>query len=53
MEILSQVIDVLPMFFVFGYVVAAGLTKDDHIKEIKYLMWAVVFLLSTIVGSYV
>ena len=39
MEILFKIFELLPLFFVFGYVVAAKRTKDD-VKEIKYILWA-------------
>lgn len=52
MEIISQILQVLPMFFVFGYVLAAVRTKDD-IKEIKYLLWAGFFLLATLTDAII
>jgi hypothetical protein len=56
MEILLQILEVLPLFFVFGYVVAAKGAKDD-IKEIKYILWAVLwaglFMLNSIKDAIV
>jgi hypothetical protein len=42
----------IPLVFTFGYAVAASLTKDD-VKEIKYLLWAGLFLLASIADAVV
>jgi nitric oxide reductase large subunit len=52
MEILLQILEVLPFFFVFGYAIAATRVKDD-IKEIKYILWAVVFMLAGIADAII
>jgi hypothetical protein len=52
MEILLQILGVLPLFFVFGYVVAATRAKDD-MKAIKYLLWAVLFMLAGIADAVI
>jgi nitric oxide reductase large subunit len=52
MEILFQILEVLPLFFVLGYVVAATRAKDD-IKEIKYILWALLFMLAGIADAII
>jgi hypothetical protein len=50
MEILFVIFKLLPLFFVFVYVVAATGVKDD-IKEIKYILWAVLWSVLFMLGS--
>ena len=52
MDILFRVIELMPLFFMFGYVIAALRAKDD-IKEIKYLLWACSFLLAGIADAII
>jgi hypothetical protein len=52
MEILQRFFDVIPLIGLVGYAIAASLTKDDA-KEIKYLLWATLFVLSGIADTVV
>lgn len=47
METLFLFFQIIPMFFVVGYAVAASYAKND-LKAIKYLMWTIAFLLASI-----
>ena len=52
MEILEHFFDVIPLIGLVGYAFAAGLTEDDT-KEIKYLLWAILFMLSGIADAVI
>jgi len=47
-----ELLKYIPLVFTFGYAVAAATTKDD-VKEIKYLLWAGLFLLASIADAVI
>ena len=52
MEILQHFFDITPLIGLIVYVIAASFTKDDT-KEIKYLLWATLFMLVGIADAVI
>ena len=52
MEILGIIFHFIPLVFLVVYVISATLTDDD-IKEIKYLLWAMLFIAVAIADAVV
>ena len=51
-EILSQILKALPFFFVFFHTIAAIRAKDD-IKEIKHILWTLLFIVVGIADAII
>jgi hypothetical protein len=42
MEIVIDILEILPVFFTVGAVLAAR-ASDDTLEKIKYILWAILF----------